>query len=141
VRFVRPTALGQRTGQQEEVHDRAAVEINALTDSDYTTGRAWTLVSSSSLRRYRAPSSGADGEGRSYIGWYLFGFFLFIIALPASLLIKDKRTRVDPPVYGLRVPPPPAQKRCPDCAEIILVDARVCKHCGYRFTPAPTPGS
>ena len=40
-------------------------------------------------------------------------------ALPGSLLIKDKRNRVDPPVYGLRVPPPTAQKRCPDCAEII----------------------
>jgi hypothetical protein len=24
-------------------------------------------------------------------------------------------------------------KRCPDCAETILEDARVCKHCGYRF--------
>jgi hypothetical protein len=24
-------------------------------------------------------------------------------------------------------------KKCPDCAETILADARVCKHCGYRF--------
>ena len=87
------------------------------------------------------PAKIAYGKGRSYIGWYLFGFFLFIIALPASLLIKDKRNRLDPPVYGLRVPPPPAQKRCPDCAETILGDARVCKHCGYRFASAPTPGS
>lgn len=27
----------------------------------------------------------------------------------------------------------PSMKTCPDCAELILVDARVCKHCGYRF--------
>ncbi len=46
-----------------------------------------------------------------------------------------------------------ATKRCPDCAETILADAKVCKHCGYRFapiatgtaqpkptTPAPRPG-
>lgn len=26
-----------------------------------------------------------------------------------------------------------ATKCCPDCAEAILADARVCKHCGYRF--------
>jgi uncharacterized protein UPF0547 len=25
------------------------------------------------------------------------------------------------------------RKRCPDCAERIKVDARVCRHCGYRF--------
>jgi hypothetical protein len=37
-------------------------------------------------------------------------------------------------------------KKCPDCVETILADARVCKHCGYRFAPAvassapsPTP--
>jgi hypothetical protein len=27
-------------------------------------------------------------------------------------------------------------KKCPDCAETILADARVCKHCGYRFAPS-----
>jgi hypothetical protein len=27
-------------------------------------------------------------------------------------------------------------KKCPDCAETVLADARVCKHCGYRFAPA-----
>jgi hypothetical protein len=29
-----------------------------------------------------------------------------------------------------------ATKKCPDCAETILADAKVCKHCGYRFAPA-----
>src|SRR5262245_14084489 len=28
-------------------------------------------------------------------------------------------------------------KKCPDCAETILADAKVCKHCGYRFTSEP----
>ena len=27
-------------------------------------------------------------------------------------------------------------KKCPDCAETVLGDARVCKHCGYRFEEA-----
>jgi hypothetical protein len=30
-------------------------------------------------------------------------------------------------------------KKCPDCAETVLADAKVCKHCGYRFAP-PTDG-
>lgn len=29
------------------------------------------------------------------------------------------------------------QKRCPDCAEPVAMEARVCKHCGYRFPPDP----
>jgi hypothetical protein len=37
---------------------------------------------------------------------------------------------------SLIVPNEPT-KKCPDCAETILHDARVCKHCGYRFEPAP----
>jgi ribosomal protein L32 len=36
-----------------------------------------------------------------------------------------------------------ATKKCPDCAETVLAEARVCKHCGYRFAPAASsePGS
>jgi hypothetical protein len=26
-------------------------------------------------------------------------------------------------------------KPCPDCAELVRAEARVCKHCGYRFAP------
>ena len=25
------------------------------------------------------------------------------------------------------------KQRCPDCAEWVFIDARVCAHCGYRF--------
>lgn len=32
--------------------------------------------------------------------------------------------------------PPVQNKACPDCAETVLADANVCKHCGYRFAPA-----
>lgn len=31
-----------------------------------------------------------------------------------------------------------AKKKCPDCAEAVLADARVCKHCGYHFAIRPT---
>ncbi|MCV7255369.1 hypothetical protein H7J86_24705 [Mycobacterium hackensackense] len=29
----------------------------------------------------------------------------------------------------------PSVRACPDCAEIVQAAARVCKHCGYRFSP------
>ncbi|WP_206377610.1 zinc ribbon domain-containing protein [Sphingobium sp. TB-6] len=28
------------------------------------------------------------------------------------------------------------EKKCPECAELIKKDAKVCKHCGYKYTPA-----
>ncbi len=28
-------------------------------------------------------------------------------------------------------------KRCPDCAELIIAQARKCKHCGYQFVESP----
>lgn len=31
------------------------------------------------------------------------------------------------------------KKKCPDCAETVLADAQVCKHCGFRFPPPPPP--
>jgi hypothetical protein len=27
-------------------------------------------------------------------------------------------------------------KKCPDCAEVVLAEAKVCKHCKYRFDKA-----
>ena len=34
-------------------------------------------------------------------------------------------------MIAVRNAPPP--RTCPDCAEVILTDAKVYKHCGYRF--------
>jgi len=32
------------------------------------------------------------------------------------------------------------RRRCPDCAEHIAREARVCPHCGYRLAPPPGSG-
>ena len=31
----------------------------------------------------------------------------------------------------------PKTRHCPDCAEEIAIDARVCRFCGYRLAPPP----
>lgn len=32
-------------------------------------------------------------------------------------------------------PTPDTHVKCPDCAELVLKEARVCKHCGCRLVP------
>lgn len=34
------------------------------------------------------------------------------------------------------IPSPKTHVRCPDCAELVLREARVCKHCGCKLIPA-----
>ena len=64
------------------------------------------------------PGMIADKKGHSFVFWRFFGTLLFIIALPAALLLTDRNT-----------------KKCPQCAELVKLDALRCRHCGHDFTP------
>jgi hypothetical protein len=73
---------------------------------------------------------------------------LMILALPAGLIVgaillaryviisgivtgvSQARSQAPAAATQLRV-----EKVCPDCAESVLAEARVCKHCGFRFEP------
>ena len=56
------------------------------------------------------PAYIARKKGRSFNKWWFYGFLLWIVALPHSILIK--------PV-----------KLCPLCKEVVAIAATVCKHC------------
>jgi hypothetical protein len=36
------------------------------------------------------PANIAKNKGRSFAAWYIFGFMIWIVALPASLIIKKR---------------------------------------------------
>jgi len=36
-------------------------------------------------------------------------------------------------------PSPRTHCRCPDCRELVLLEARVCKHCGCTLIPQASP--
>ena len=57
------------------------------------------------------PAFIARGKGRSFLGWWIFGALLLIVALPLALVQKDRRPR------------------CPHCAEMVQTAATVCPHC------------
>ena len=70
----------------------------------------------------------ANSRGRLGIGY----FFLSLLASPiVGLLLAGL---MPPKLHGQ---PTEATKRCPQCAEVVLVAARKCKHCGAALAELP----
>ena len=73
---------------------------------------------------------GAASRGRSGFGWFLLSIVISpLIALILLALMPNKAVQTDKPN-------PDTHVKCPDCAELVLAEARVCKHCGCRLVPA-----
>lgn len=60
-----------------------------------------------------------------FLGWTLLGWIAAVVWSATS----DVKTS-DP-----RAPSPETHVRCPDCRELVLHDARKCKHCGCALIP------
>jgi hypothetical protein len=69
------------------------------------------------------PAAIAQHKGYSFLGWWVFGALLFIVALPWSLLMKPNES---------------ARRPCPSCRTSIDRQATVCPQCG-RDVPEPEP--
>lgn len=70
----------------------------------------------------------ANSKGRSAFGWLLLGTLFSLIALIVLVLLPSLKT--DP-----GQPSPDTHVQCPDCAELVRNEARVCKHCGCKLVP------
>src|ERR1051326_8281307 len=75
----------------------------------------------------------AAARGRSGLGYFLLS--LIITPLLAVILVALLPKR-DP--YA---PMPHTHVRCPDCKELVLNEARVCKHCGCKLVPVSEQNS
>lgn len=71
----------------------------------------------------------AAKRGRSAIGW---GFAAIIFSpLVAAIFLFIARDLAPQP----GAPTPETHVKCPDCRELVLRDARKCKHCGCALIP------
>ena len=77
------------------------------------------------------PAAIASGKGRSFVLWWFFGAMLFIIALPASLIIKKDEKAVERQQLGNG-----DLKKCHACAELVKSEASVCRYCGAALVKA-----
>lgn len=71
----------------------------------------------------------ASSRGRSGFGWFILACLVSPLLAGIFLLVSSnlatKAERPDPSTHV----------KCPDCAEFVLAEAKVCKHCGCKLIP------
>lgn len=67
------------------------------------------------------PAAIASSKGRNFLGWWIYGSALFIVALPHALVIGAGGTK----------------RNCPYCAEPIQNAAIICPHCRCSVRQEP----
>lgn len=72
----------------------------------------------------------ASGRGRSGMGWFVLACLISPLLAGIFLLVSaNLRTQA-------KRPSPSTHNKCPDCKELILKDARVCRYCGCKLAPS-----
>lgn len=76
------------------------------------------------------PAFIAKEKGRDFALWWLYGTFLFLIALIHSIVMSADTKQIEHEAISSG-----DMKKCEFCAELIKQEAKVCKHCGRDVTP------
>jgi hypothetical protein len=86
----------------------------------------------------------AIGMLNLFLGWSIVGWVVALVwaaskdSVPPPRATKSEFSEdIVVRQSGFTQPAPkPNQKKCPDCAEMVLSNARKCRFCGYEFGPA-----
>src|SRR3981189_300006 len=78
---------------------------------------------------------GGAGRGRHGAGWFLLSMVISPLLAFLLLMMLPSRSK------SAGAPETQELRKCPECAELILREAKKCKHCGSVVEPvAPPPG-
>src|SRR6266576_5002022 len=80
-------------------------------------------------------NAGAIGALNFFLGWTLVGWVVALVwAMSKDVVVPQTAPSTVTTVPALAAS---AQKKCPDCAEMVLADAKKCRFCGHDFTATP----
>ncbi|MBI1627022.1 hypothetical protein [Comamonas suwonensis] len=72
---------------------------------------------------------------RSGFGWFLLACFISPLLAGIFLLIAGNATNQQPRDEAGNFITPKTHVHCPDCRELVRMDARKCKHCQAALKP------
>lgn len=75
----------------------------------------------------------ASNRGRSGIGWFLLS--LVISPLLGLIFVAVMKNLAAEKASANATPGPSSHVKCPACAEWVLPEAKICKHCRSPLTP------
>ena len=71
----------------------------------------------------------ASSRGRSGFGWFLISLLISpLLSFIFLLVLQNLKEKSMMPNSDTHV-------KCPDCSELVLKEARVCKHCRCKLIP------
>lgn len=72
-----------------------------------------------------------------HIAAVIFGFWALVVTVPLHLIYSSSSDAASEARRSAKAnrASPDTHVRCPDCKELVLKEARVCKHCGCKLVP------